>query len=141
MLAPSSRAMLLRAAMRAGGAVCCAKRVGSVLGSGLAAPALLRAAPVTWPVTVPSLINLHNVGPTTGSRYDLRVALGLAAGCGFLAAQPDATECAPKRKAGLLEHSNTCFAVLTAALRNPYKRICVLTLERRPCVPVNWGQP
>ena len=57
MLAPSSRAMLLRAAMRAGGAVCCAKRVGSVLGSGLAAPTLFHAASVA----VPSVINLQHL--------------------------------------------------------------------------------
>ena len=84
-----------RIAARFGGVVCGRPLVGSVLGSGLAAPALIRATSVT----VPSLINLQNVGPTTGSRYDLRVALGLAAGCGLLAAQPDATECMPKRKA------------------------------------------
>ena len=68
--------------------------IGSVLTSGLGAPALLRATSIT----VPSLANLQ-AGTTSRSHYDLRVALGLAAGAGALFSLPDAAECAPKRKA------------------------------------------
>ena len=48
--------------------------VGGVLSSGLATPALLRATSVT----LPSLANPQQAG--SRSRYDLQVALGLAAG-------------------------------------------------------------
>ena len=62
----------------------------ALIGNGLAAPALVRAASVT----VPSL-QLFN--PASG-HSNLRFALGLGAGLGVLLSQPDATDCAPKRK-------------------------------------------
>ena len=66
-----------RIAARLGGVALARPCIGSVLASGLAAPALLRASSVS----VRSLANLQQRNPTTRSQYDLRLhALGLAAG-------------------------------------------------------------
>ena len=73
-----------RGAVRFGGAAFVGRScIGSVLHSGLAAPALVRAASFI----VPSLASLQQFERKPRSRYDLRVALGLAAGAGVLVSQ------------------------------------------------------
>ena len=70
--------------------------IGSALGSGFAAPTLVKAAAIT----IPSLNNVQQVEWRNPCGADLRIALGLAAGLGGLVFQPDAAECMPtKRKA------------------------------------------
>jgi hypothetical protein len=85
-----------RVAARIGGVAFGRPLIGSVLGSGFAAPALVRAS-----LIAPSLASLQHAEPTTrcqpGSK--LRVALlgGLVAGAGVLL-QPNAAECMPKKR-------------------------------------------
>ena len=87
-----------RVAARIGGVAFGRPLISSLLGSGFAAPALVRAS-----LIVPSLANLQHAEPTSRCRLpnsNLRVALlGLVAGA--VLSQPDAAECMPpsKRKA------------------------------------------
>ena len=84
-----------RVAARIGGVALGRPLIGSVLGSGIAAPALVRAS-----LILPSLANLQHAEPTSSCRLpksNLRVALlGLVAGA--VLSQPDAAECMPPKK-------------------------------------------